>query len=202
MTSPFRDRMGKQLAWKDAVRKILFRFYSYWLEFQTGMLWYIVGAIPFHAVRRFFYTMAGISMGKGSTVHMFGRFYNPRGITIGEGTIVGDQVVLDGRAKLSIGDHVDIASKVMVFNAEHDIHSEDFNVVYGDVTIEDYVFIGPNAIVLPGVRIGKGAVVAAGAVVTLDVPAGTIVGGVPAKEIGKRNVKDLKYRLGRLRLFQ
>ncbi len=68
--------------------------------------------------------------------------------------------------------------------------------------IGDYVFIGPRAIILPGVKIGRGAVVAAGAVVTKDVPEFSIVGGVPAKQIGERKNKNLTYRLGRARLFQ
>ncbi|KKQ96441.1 MAG: Acetyltransferase, partial [Candidatus Woesebacteria bacterium GW2011_GWA1_39_12] len=70
------------------------------------------------------------------------------------------------------------------------------------VEIKDYVFIGPRAIILPGVSIGRGAVVAAGAVVTKNVPDFAIVGGVPAKVIGERKNKNLNYRLGRARLFQ
>jgi maltose O-acetyltransferase len=68
--------------------------------------------------------------------------------------------------------------------------------------IKDYVFIGPRAIILPGVTIGQGAVVAAGAVVTKDIPAKTIVGGVPAAVIGERKIEKLDYKLGRFRLFQ
>ena len=68
--------------------------------------------------------------------------------------------------------------------------------------IGDYVFIGPRAIILPGVKIGRGAVVAAGAVVTKDVPEKTIVAGVPAETIGERRVKEFNYRLGRARLWQ
>jgi len=70
------------------------------------------------------------------------------------------------------------------------------------VKIEDYVFIGPRVIIQPGVKIGYGAIVAAGAVVTKDVLPYSIVGGVPANIIGERKLKNLHYRLGRARLFQ
>jgi acetyltransferase-like isoleucine patch superfamily enzyme len=61
----------------------------------------------------------------------------------------------------------------------------------GDVIIEDYVWIGSRVIILPGVRIGKGAVCASGAVVTKNVEAFTVVGVIPAKPIAKRNSKLL-----------
>jgi maltose O-acetyltransferase len=130
------------------------------------------------------------------------KFFLPNGVTVGSDTIIGSNAFLDGRDKLAIGDHVDIASDVMIYNSEHDIHDKYFSSKDGGVIVGDYAFIGPRAIILPGVRLGKGAVVAAGAVVTKNVSEGKIVAGVPAKEIGGRKLDKYSYVLGRARLFQ
>jgi len=181
--------------------KIIRRFFTILLEFEVFVL-HLVGFIPCHFVRRFFYRLGGIEIGKGSTLHMGARFYNPWNIKIGEDSIIGEGVVLDGRDNLIIGNHVDIASEVMIYNAQHNIKDPNFCAIQTPVSIEDYVFIGPRAIILPGVAIKKGAVVGAGAVVTKDVEAGVIVGGVPAKQIGERDIKNLNYKLGRAAWFR
>mgnify|MGYP001578874528 CR=1 FL=1 len=199
--SIFRDRMGKSLTLGQAFPKIANRIYNWWLDFELMLLRW-AGHVPFHSFRKLCYILAGMKIGNGSTLHMWASFFNPGNITIGEGTIVGDHAFLDGRAALRIGSQVDIASSVMIYNSEHDLIKEDFGAIEEPVEIGDYVFIGPRAIILPGVKIGKGAVVGAGAVVTKDVPDFAIVGGVPAQIIGERKNKNLKYRLGRARLFQ
>jgi maltose O-acetyltransferase len=185
------------------------RLQAWYLEFITGFLWWYVGQIPSHHLRRFYYRIFGMKIGSGSTLHMMGRIYDPRHITIGEDTIVGERFSLDGRKQLTdsnggleIGNHVDIASEVMIWTSQHDIHSDDFHAIEEKVTIGDYVFIGPRSIILPGVKIAKGAVIGAGSVVTKDVGENEIVGGVPAKVIGERKTKNFTYRLGRARLFQ
>lgn len=178
------------------------RINAIWIELVCAKLRF-AGYIPFHHYRRLVYRIFGMKIGAGSTIHMFATFYNPSNIQIGKDTIIGEWSVLDGRAPLIIGDHVDIASNVMIYNAEHDVHSKDFTKARMEkVVIEDYVFIGPRAIILPGVTLGRGAVVAAGAVVTKSIPALTIVGGVPAKEIGVREEGSLDYKLGRAAWFR
>lgn len=197
----FKDKDGRELGFNEAMPKILNRFYNSYLDFKL-MLLTCVGYAPFHSVRSLCYRLAGVKLGKGSTIHMWARFFQPKNIIIGSGTIIGDHCFLDGRAKLKIGDNVAIASQVLIYNSQHDIHSQDFRPVEKPVEIGDYCFIGPRAIILPGVKIGKGAIIAAGAVVSRDVEPMTVAGGVPAREIKKREVKKLHYKLGRARLFQ
>ena len=196
-----KDKNGKSLSISEVISKIMNRISNYFLDFEL-MLLRFVGHIPSHTVRNIKYKFFGIQMGKGSTFHMWANFFDPRNIKIGEDTIIGDHAFLDGRDKLTIGNHVDIASSVMIYNSEHDLSKDDFSAITAPVEIDDYVFIGPRVTIMPGVKIGKGAVVAGGAVVTKDVAPFTIVGGVPAKLIGERNNKNPNYVLGRARLFQ
>lgn len=197
----FKDRMGKPLSSKEASKKIANRFWNWILDFELLLITW-AGLVPFHTFRLLIYKSAGMKIGKGSRIHIGAKFFYPGNITIGKGSIIGDNIFLDGREKLIIGDHVDIASGVMVLNSEHDVNSLDFHAISEPVEIGDYVFIGPRVIILPGVKIGQGAVIAAGAVVTKNVEDYKIVGGVPAEVIGERKNKDLNYKLGRARLFQ
>ncbi len=133
----------------------------------------------------------------GNDVTLFGNAYlnatGQRGrITIGDGTHIDQFCVLYGQGGLDIGARCAIASGVTIYSQSNQYASApeqpilDQPVVYEPVVIGDDVWIGARAVVLPGVRVGDHAILAAGAVVRGDVEPWTIVGGVPAKVIGDR----------------
>lgn len=196
-----KDRIGKNLNSQEIFQKIIVRIKTICLEFWLMVLRF-VGFIPIHTIRKIFYIASGIDMPFNSTIHIGANFFNPSNIKIGHDTIIGDHCFMDGRAKLIIGNHVGIASQVLIYNDEHNIHSDNYENSFGSVTIGDYVFIGPRSIILPNVNISKGAVIAAGAVVTKDVPEFEIWGGIPAQKISDRKNKNPNYKLGRAMWFQ
>jgi acetyltransferase-like isoleucine patch superfamily enzyme len=167
-----------------------------WINYQGFGLFVAtcVGLVPSHHFRRFVYRhVFGMRLGQASILHWQTHFFQLSGIQIGDYCNIGNNAFLDGRRGLTIGNHVATGSEIMIYTLQHDIDSQTFDIIGGPVIIEDYVYIGPRVIILPNVRIGRGAVVAAGAVVTQDVPVYAVVGGVPARFIRERR-HDLDYR--------
>ncbi len=161
----------------------------------------LVARIPFHFIRLFFYRYClGFEIETGSHIFMDGWFDTKRNFKMGRNSIVNQKCRLDNRGGIFIGDNVSISSEVCIITADHDPQSSNFSGRIRSVNIEDYVFIGTRAMILPGVTLGKGSFVAAGAVVTKNVTPFTIVAGVPAKPIGSRR-SDLHYSASYPRLF-
>ena len=182
----------------------LFSFLKRVWIFCQGLELFLVngfGHFPSHHVRRLVYRMAGVRIGRGSIIHWHARFFHPSGVRIGEDCNLGNGIFLDGRAGLTIGNRVATGSEVMIYTLQHDMDSPGFETVGGAVLIGDYVYIGPRAIILPNVKIGRGAVVGASAVVTKDVPEYAIVVGVPARFVRERD-HNLDYRPGFAMPFQ
>ncbi len=111
---------------------------------------------------------------------------NPE-LIIGDFTSINYRTVISVEDKVEIGSYCRIAEEVKIFdNNSHNIDYEDRSMKEADVAsikIEDHVWIGMNSIILKGVTIGMGSVVAAGSIVTKDVPPRVLVGGIPAKII-------------------
>ncbi len=158
--------------------------------------------IPFHAIRLFFIRKQVRHFGKDSSALLGLEIRKGKNIIVGENCAINKNVLVDGRGGLvRIGNNVDIAQETNIWTLEHDVHDDYHHDKGGNVTIEDFVWIASRATILPGVTIGRGAVVASGSVVTKDVPAMTIVGGIPAKVIGQRRSR-LLYRLRHRPWFQ
>jgi maltose O-acetyltransferase len=119
---------------------------------------------------------------------------------MGRDSVINQKCRLDNRGGINIGNSVSISAEVCILTADHDLQSSEFSGRTSPVVIGDHVFIGTRAMILPGVTIGRGAAVAAGAVVTRDVEPFAIVAGVPARPIGRRP-EDLRYRSSYARLF-
>lgn len=110
-------------------------------------------------------------------------------VTIGEGCFIQQCCTFFGRGGITIGNGVFIGPKCNLITINHDPNPENRSATYGrPIVIEDKVWIGINSTILPGVKIGYGAIVGAQSVVTHDVPAMTVVAGNPARVIKKIEV--------------
>jgi len=159
----------------------------YWLGYDArDYLAEAIGWLPSNRVRCLLWRGLGAQIGQHSSIHRNCRFYRPSQVQVGDHCVILRETLLDGRKGLTLSHNVNISEGVLIFTLHHDMRSPTFEASGGPVHIGDHVFIGARAIILPGVTVGRGAVVAAGAVVTKDVAPQSIVGGVPARAIGTR----------------
>lgn len=140
--------------------------------------------------------LKSLGMQAGPHTYLFGssEVISPQNLSIAGNCHIGRFCQIDARGGIRLGRNVVIASHTLLITADHDPQAPDFDGRLGEIRIEDRVWIGSRAVILRGVTIGEGAVVSAGSVVHRDVPAWTIVGGVPAGPVGQRN-RELTYEI-------
>jgi acetyltransferase-like isoleucine patch superfamily enzyme len=161
------------------------------LKYYIATYW--VAHIPSFRLRHWYYRkIMHYRLGSDSSLHM-GLFVSGMYIEIGDNVVVNRKVYLDGRIGIKIGNNVSISPEVYIVSMEHDPNDPLFATRGGVVTIDDHVWIGSRAMILPGIHVGQGAVVAAAAVVTKNVEPYQIVAGVPARPIGERS-RQIDYR--------
>lgn len=164
-------------------------------EFIYGVIFWL----PFHPLRWLLSKLTFKHIGNKVRLLRNLDIRKPRNIEIGNDVIINKHVLLDGRGgKIKIGSHVDIAQETIIWTLGHDVNDINHTSIGADTTISDYVWIGARSTIMPGVTIGKGAIVGTCSVVTKDVPENAIVAGVPARVIGHRDnplVYELKYKV-------
>jgi acetyltransferase-like isoleucine patch superfamily enzyme len=170
------------------------------LQYLTN---YVVSHVPSFTLRRLWYQhILGIRLDSHAGIHLGCHvwFYGPgqlrrSGVRIGAYSRVNRNCCLDARGGLAIGQHVSISPDVTILTASHAVNDPAFRVEVRSVAIEDHVWIGTRALILPGVTLGRGCVVAAGSTVSRDVPPLTVVAGVPAVPVADRDPAAAEYVL-------
>lgn len=174
--------------------------YAFVCEYITN---HVIAHIPLSKFRQMYYRyVLGHKIASSAYIYLGQYIYvSKKKISIGENTCINRYCVLDGRGGLHIGDNVNISAEAAIYTGGHIINSSDFDYYDKSVVIGDRVWIGTRAMIMPGVKVGEGAMVLPAAVVTKDVMPYEIVGGVPAKVVGSRS-RELNYTLERRGFFR
>lgn len=166
------------------------------LQFVRPRVWLMNGTqrlVPYGVagrLRRLLYRLWGLPVGSGTILYgpldfgCYGDVFHH--LQIGANCLLNGHIWIDTTANVRIGNHVTLGHHVMLVTANHDMSHPSFRggtVRPGPITVSDGCWLAARVVVLPGVTIGEGAVVAAGAVVARDVPPHTLVGGVPARTL-------------------
>lgn len=167
-------------------------------EFGFQLILYVanywVAFIPFHCIRLAYYRhVCRFRIGKNSSIHMGARFLSVRRFEMGDNCVINENCVLGNRVTITLRNRVVLAPQTYVHTAAHDPNDPVFGFKAAEIVLEDYVYCGLRSVVLRGVTLGQGAVVAAGAIVTKNVAPYEIVAGIPARKIGDRT-RELVYK--------
>lgn len=177
--------------------KFLIDFSRHLHGFYEGLVWWLstklIPSLPSKHLKYYGFKMLGVKMSKDVKFFDNIQIREPKRLTIEEGVSIGPHVLLDARCGLTIRKSAVVAYDAIIWTLNHDYNDMLFCGKGAPVEIGEFAWICSRSIILPGVKVGKGAVVASGAIVTKDVEPYTIVGGIPAKVIGHRDEKGYKY---------
>jgi acetyltransferase-like isoleucine patch superfamily enzyme len=147
---------------------------------------HLAGKLPSHRLRIAALRRWGADIDPSAIFYHGFEVRNAAGLSVGPRVSIGNDAILDARGGITIGSDVNFSTGVSLWTGQHDWQSPTFAYVKAPIVIGDHAWLSTRVTVLPGVTIGEGAVIAAGAVVTKDVAPHTLMGGVPAKPLGTR----------------
>lgn len=152
----------------------------------------LIGKIPSQRIRNFLMRKC-LCLDISPKAVLYGGFEmrSPWNIHIGE-AVIGVGALLDGRRGIWIDNRVCLAQNVKIFTLQHDVNDVHFAAVGGGIKLEQYSWISSGTTILPGLTVGKGAVLASGAIATKDLEPYGVYAGIPAKKITERN-QNLDY---------
>ena len=157
-------------------------------------IWRVVNVLFFgwcgNRIRQIMLKCFGAKIGAGCLICRGVVVYAPWNLELGEMVCIGPYTELYNKAKILIGSGVVISQHSYLCTASHDISSREMSLITERIELQDNIWIAAHASILPGVKIGDGAVVGACAVVAKDVPDWAVVVGNPARVVGKRDLKN------------
>ncbi|MHC1480208.1 acyltransferase [Frateuria aurantia] len=171
-----------------------------WLRIWEQIYNIFINKIPVHAIRIGWLRLGGAKIGKGSSIWRHTEILGVNNLSMGDDSVIAWHCQVDARAGLRIGNHVAIASHVLIIAGSHDLAAPEFWSVSAPIVIEDYVWVASRALIAHGAYLERGCVVTAQTLVSKRVGAYKIVGGSGAKPMGERP-HDLDYRVGGRGLF-
>jgi len=176
----------------------LSRFNNSWYQpgsFFWRILWFIKGRLIVNTyfpwpmwVKRLVLRFFGAKLGRGVVIKPKVNIKYPWFLTVGDHVWIGEQVWIDNLAPVTVGSHVAISQGAMLLTGNHDYKKESFDLIARPIVIEDGAWIGAQAIVCPGVRVGSHAVLAVGSVATKDLEPYGIYQGNPAVKVRERDL--------------
>ncbi|MCT4580713.1 MAG: WcaF family extracellular polysaccharide biosynthesis acetyltransferase [Flavobacteriales bacterium] len=178
----------------------LSKFNNSW--YQPGgkikrLLWFLVNVWVFQnrlngwsGSKVFFLKLFGAKVGKNVVIKPNVNIKYPWLLTIGENSWIGEQVWIDNLAPTVIGANVCVSQGAMLLCGNHDYKKVAFDLIVGEITLEDGVWIGAHAVVGPNVTCYSHAVLSVKSVASSDLQAYTIYQGIPAKAVRKRVITD------------
>ena len=165
---------------------------------MVRVLWYVTSiclfesaCCPLYGVKRWLLRCFGATIGAGVVIKPRVRIKFPWNLQIGDHTWIGEDVWIDNLAAVQIGSNACVSQGVYLCTGSHDSRQVTFDLIVEPIVIEDEAWVAARSMLLPGVNITNGVLVAAGSVVTKStaIPPGMIVAGVPARIIGPRGAE-------------
>ncbi len=157
-----------------------------WNQVGFAVFNVFVTHVPSHTIRLATLRAWGAQIGERTSIGRGTTVIDIHRLRVGSGCSIGFRCMLDARGGIDIGDDVAMASDTHIVTARHEVDSDTFEAVFRPVVIGDHAWISSRATIVDGVTIGRGAVVAACALVRASVDEMQIVGGVPARVLGVR----------------
>lgn len=145
---------------------------------------------PLHAWRAMLLRLYGAKTGKGCHIYPGVKIWAPWNMELGDYVCLANDVICSSMARIRIGRKAVISQGARLYTGTHDYEDPKFRLILKSIEIGAGSWIAAEAFVMPGVRIGDGAVIGARSVVTGDVPAWTVYAGNPAKSVKIRTIKD------------